>query len=589
MAGRIANDFIDELRSRTDIVDIISGYMHLTPRGNRYWGLCPFHGEKTPSFSVDRQRQFFYCFGCHEGGNVFQFLMAQERIEFIEAVRMLADRAGMKVPEDEGGARIDSSLRKKAIEAATEAARFYRDVLVSPEGEQAMRYVLGREISPRAISRFGIGFSPDGWDRLYAHLKQKGFEEQELLAAGLIVRKNDKYFDMFRNRVMFPIFSRSGQVIAFGGRIIGDGQPKYLNSSETPIFNKRHNLYGLNFLKGVRDLKELILVEGYVDVVSLASHGVTNCVATLGTAITQEQARLMKNYCSAITVCYDGDAAGQNATVRALSILKAAGIDAKVVVLPDGQDPDDFVRKSGANAYRELARMSGAQYLLDREKSGYDLSAQEGRAGYAIAASRVLKSVDQPVVLEGYLRQLMVDTGYSRDVLLEQIGRSVPALEKGDIISKPSVHNSYKKAMLPDYVKAQRALIALMASDAQLPEGLVSIEDFSDETCRALAQVLLSEPGRKGKAAYMMEAVGEDGALRSEAALILSEQENFDPGGMADQVRQYLRSIQIHQTEERIKELAASMEGLDQQGRAQAMEQLNQHMKRLRLLKDRRD
>ena len=593
MARRIAESFIDELRSRTDIVDVISGYMHLSQKGNRYWGLCPFHGEKTSSFSVDRQRQFFYCFGCHKGGNVYHFVMEQEHLEFYEAVEMLADKVGMKIPRDERDSepQIDKELRARATEAATEAARFFRDMLNSQEGKKAMDYCLGRGITMQAIRRFGMGYSPDGWDVLYKHLSQKGFSDEEMLTAGLVVKKNEKCFDMFRGRVMFPIFSRTGQVIAFGGRIMGDGQPKYLNSAETPIFNKRRNLYALNFLKGQKNIKELLLVEGYVDVVSLFSHGVTTAVATLGTAITQDQARIMKNYSRNVTVCYDGDSAGQTATERAILILRAADIEPKVLQLPGGQDPDDFVRANGAIAFMELPRKSATQYLLDREKSKFDLSQAEGRTGYAMAACKILKEIEQPVVLEGFVRSLIIDTGFSREVLQEQIGRSIATAEKTDIISQPAVNNSYKKAQaLPDYVRAQRALVAILASNASLPKGLIKAEDFSDEVCIRLSQVLLAaNESVADRSAYMMERIGADAELRNEAARILSEQDQISPKDIAQMIKQYLRVIEISRVEGEIKRLSAGLQDASKEERTEVLGQVGALMARLKDLKDRRN
>ena len=594
MAGRIAESFIEELRNKSDVVDVISSYMHLSQKGNRYWGLCPFHGEKTSSFSVDRQRQFFYCFGCHKGGNVYHFVMEQEHLEFYEAVEMLAERAGMKVPREERAnePQIDRELRARATEAATEAARFFRGMLNSSEGKHAMDYCLGRGITTQAIRRFGMGYSPEGWDTLHKHLTGKGFTDEEMLTAGLVVKKNEKCFDMFRERVMFPIFSRTGQVIAFGGRIMGDGQPKYLNSAETPIFNKRRNLYALNFLKGQKNIKELLLVEGYVDVVSLFSHGVMTAVATLGTAITQDQARIMKNYSRNVTVCYDGDSAGQKATERAIMILRAADIEPKILELSGGQDPDDFVRANGAIAFAELPRKSATQYLLDREKSKFDLSEEEGRTGYAMAACRILKEIEQPVVLEGFVRSLIIDTGFSREVLQEQIGRSVVVLqEKADVVSVSPVNNNYKKPQnFPDYVKAQRALVAVLASNAPLPKGLIKAEDFSDEVCARLAGVLLTAPEAvSDRAAYMMERIGGDAVLRNEAARILSEHEQISSQEIAGTVKQYLRVIEMNAVETDIKRMSAGLQSVSKEERPKALEEVGALLARLRELKDRRN
>ncbi|MGI5898385.1 MAG: DNA primase [Christensenellales bacterium] len=595
VAGRIKEEFIEELRNRTDIVDVISGYMHLAPRGSKHWGRCPFHGEKTPSFSVDKQRQFFYCFGCHKGGNVYHFVMEQEHLEFYEAVEFLADRAGMAVIREKGAdqPRLDRTLRARAVEAATEAARFFRSVLVSDEGKEAMEYLLARQISRQAIRRFGLGYAPQGWDRLFAHLSEKGFTEEEMLTAGLIVKKDEKRFDMFRSRVMFPIFSRSGQVIAFGGRIMGEGQPKYLNSAETPIFNKRRNLYALNFLKGQRNIQELLLVEGYVDVVSLASHGIGVCVATLGTAITQEQARMLKNYSQNITICYDGDDAGQRATDRAIIILRACGLEPKVLNLPGGLDPDDYVRKHGAISFMELERKDATQHLLDAEKANHDLSQPQGRTQYAMAACRILKEIDQPVVLEGFLRRLIIETGFSREVLQEQIGRSSENQEKTGIISDApaNANNGRKRAtMQPDYIRAQRSLLAIMASAPDLPKGLIKLSDFKDDTSRRLAEILLQAPESNApKTAYLIDRIGDDEELRSEAARILSEQDFPADANIAELIEQYLNVIQMHSLQEEINGLSQQIASSAQSERAALLQRMGVYMKRLKDLKDRRN
>ncbi len=595
VAGRIKEDFIEELRNRTDIVDVVSGYMHLAPKGSNYWGRCPFHGEKTPSFSVDRQRQFFYCFGCHKGGNVYHFVMEQEHLEFYEAVEFLAERAGLAVVREKGvdEPQLSKTLRIRAFEAATEAARFYREVLVSQEGKAAREYLLARQISRQAIRRFGLGYAPEGWDRLCLHLSEKGFSEEEMLTAGLIIKKGEKRFDMFRGRVMFPIFSRSGQVIAFGGRIMGKGEPKYLNSAETPIFNKRRNLYALNFLKGQRNMQELLLVEGYLDVVSLASHGIGTAVATLGTAITQEQARMLKNYSQNITICYDGDVAGQRATDRAIMILRACGLDPKVLNLPGGLDPDDYVRKHGAVSFMELERKDATQHLLDVEKANHDLSQAQGRTRYAMAACKILKEIDQPVVLEGFLRRLIIETGFSREVLQDQIGRSEAIQEKTGIISDEpaNANNGHKKAsMQPDYIRAQRALIAIMASNPALPKGLIKLSDFPDETCRSLANILLEAPQTgTPQTAYLIERIGGDEELRSEAARILSEQDFPAGANMAELIGQYLKVIQMHSLQEKINGLSQQIASSAQVERAALLQRMGVYMKQLKDLKDRRN
>ncbi|NLG24391.1 MAG: DNA primase, partial [Clostridiales bacterium] len=314
MASRIPDAWLDDLRSRLNIVDVVSEYVPLKQKGRRFWGLCPFHGEKTPSFSVDSEGQMYYCFGCHKGGNVIHFVMELERMEFLDAVKLLADRARLPLPDRTGQPDGPSrALRDRIFEANQAAARYYHDLIWSDEGAQVLGYLHRRGLDDAAIRRFGLGASPEGRDGLIRHLGEKGFEAAELVAAGLAGERDGRRYDVFRERAMFPIISAQGRVLGFGGRAMGDGQPKYLNTADTPAFNKRQGLYALNMAKAERGLERLVLVEGYMDVVSLRAAGVPGVVATLGTALTEEQARLTRRYAPEVWVCYDGDPPGQKA------------------------------------------------------------------------------------------------------------------------------------------------------------------------------------------------------------------------------------------------------------------------------------
>ena len=366
MAGRFPSEWIDEVRDRSDIVSVVSEYVPLKRKGAKFWGLCPFHGEKTPSFSVDAERQLYYCFGCHAGGNVITFVMNMERMEFPEAVVHLAERAHMEVPERTGADPAPKKDRDRLYAALTAAAKFYYKTLYSPQGERALQYLHGRGIRDNVIRRFGLGATAAGHASLTQHLKEQGFSDKELTEANLALERGGRVFDTFRDRVMFPIFDPRGRVIAFGGRVIGQGEPKYLNSGDTPVFNKRRNVYGLNFLKGGRR-DRLRLVEGYMDVVSLYQHGVDGCVATLGTALTPEQIRLMKRYAPEILLTYDGDGAGQRAIARGLDLFEAERVPARVTVVPDKMDPDEFVRARGGQALEELGS-------VDATRSGRSLT-----------------------------------------------------------------------------------------------------------------------------------------------------------------------------------------------------------------------
>ncbi len=424
MAGRFPQEWLDELRERADIVDVVSRYVHLTQKGGRYWGLCPFHGEKTASFSVNPQRQMYYCFGCHAGGSAINFVMEMEHLEFKEAVTLLAEQVHMDLPEMVGGGEDEATRTQKErlCEANRQCARFFHSQLWLKENEHILEYLHGRGLSDHTIRMFGLGATPPHSDGATRALCEMGFTEDELVRAGISVRRENRVYDMFRNRAIFPIIDARDRVLGFGGRALGDAKPKYLNTGDTPVFNKRLGVFAANLLKKQHGLKRIILTEGYMDVIALTQAGVPGVCATLGTALTIEQARLLKRFAPEIWVSYDGDSAGQHAILRALEIFEQEDIRARVLDFPAGMDPDEYVRKY--NGIDNLTPMDATAYRMKQEMGNHDLSTQEGRTAYAIACAKYLAKVREPVELENYVKQLMLTTGFSRDVLLAQIGRT---------------------------------------------------------------------------------------------------------------------------------------------------------------------
>lgn len=361
------DDLIREIRESNDIVSVISEYMTLTKKGNNHFGLCPFHGEKTASFSVNEREQFFHCFGCGAGGNVFTFLQQMENMTFVEAVKHLADRAHIALPEVELSPQEKRRLlkRERMLEATKEAARYYYYQLAhTPAGKHARQYLEERKVSDEYMRRFGLGYAPVSREGLSSYLLKKGYDMEELLGAGLVAGKEGRVYDRFFNRLMFPIFDTAGRPIAFGGRVMGQGEPKYLNSSESEIFNKRRNLYGMSLAKKSRR-GYLLMVEGYMDVLSLHQAGFDNAVASLGTALTKEQSLLMKRYTDEVVLCYDSDGAGTNAARRAIPILEEAGLNVRVIRVPGAKDPDEFIKEKGAESFEEVIR--GAMNPVDFE------------------------------------------------------------------------------------------------------------------------------------------------------------------------------------------------------------------------------
>ena len=487
MSVRLSDAWLEELRSRISLEEVVSEYVPLKQKGRRFWGCCPFHNEKTPSFCVDSENQLYYCFGCHKGGTAINFVMDMERMEFMDAVRFLADRAHMDIPQSTGrsdGPVATRDERERMFDANREAARFFHALLWQDEGANALNYLYGRGLSDSDIRRFGLGASPSGWDGLLNHLKAQGFDEELLEKAGLIVRRDNKCFDMFRGRVMFPIINAQGRVLGFGGRAMGDAQPKYLNTAETPIFNKRLGLYGLNFAHKERSAGRLVLVEGYMDTVSLRKYGVQGVVATLGTALTEEQARLMKRYAPQVWISYDGDAAGQKAALRALDIFDRQDYPASVIDYPGGMDPDDFIKANGLSGFDALPKYDSTTYRMLRAKDGLDLSTQDGMTQYALRCCAILKRVKSPIEMENHLRRLVNETGYDREILLRQIG-AVSAAPAQPRPRRPRTAQGEPTGV----EKAEQELISMLCAGL-IPAELIQSEDFSNPIHQRLAEWL---------------------------------------------------------------------------------------------------
>ena len=420
--------FIYELKSRNDITEVISSYVTLKRRGRNMVGLCPFHGEKTPSFNIYTETDSFYCFGCGASGDVISFIMKIENLDYVDAVKYLAQRVGLEMPEDSYDNSL-SNLRRRVFEANREAARFFYRSLMSPEGKVGLDYLRRRMLTDATIRHFGLGYAPDSWTALCDHLRSKGFKENEIVSANLGVKRHSSngIIDRFRGRVMFPIIDLRGNVIAFGGRIMTDAKPKYLNSSDTPVFKKSENLFSLNNAKNTGD-RTLLLCEGYMDVISVNQAGFQNAVASLGTALTSEQAVLMKRYADEIIICYDADEAGQKATARAIPILRSAGLTVRVLSIPNGKDPDEFIKSKGADgpaAFRAIIEASGndVDYRLQKLRAERNLATSEGKIDYLEAAARLIADIESPIERDVYVSKLSKETSVDKQALLTQVNK----------------------------------------------------------------------------------------------------------------------------------------------------------------------
>ena len=423
----IPDSFLEELADRCDLVDIASGYTSLKRKSGRYWGCCPFHNEKTPSFSIVQEEQRYYCFGCHRGGGVINFVMEAENLPFREAVQLLADRAGLTVPADDSrGSSGGAGRRKRLLELNREAARWYHAQLYDPAGAPMLNYLRGRGLSKRTVTGFGLGAAPAGWDNLIRAMGEKGFDKAELLEAGLAA-KNEKgrIYDRFRDRVMFPIIDLRGDVIAFGGRVLDDATPKYLNSPDTPVFNKRKNLFALNIAKKSKQGR-IILTEGYMDTISLHQYGFDCAVASLGTALTEDHAKLISRYAKEVVISYDGDEAGISAAQRAITILEKEDLTVRVLQVTGAKDPDEYLKKYGAQGFEHLIEQSGnhIEYRLRRLQGQYDLTGDEGKVAYLQAAAELVAALDSPVEREVYGTRAAEAAGFSAAAMTQEVERA---------------------------------------------------------------------------------------------------------------------------------------------------------------------
>ncbi len=593
--ARFPSAWLDELRARADIVQIVSGYVTLKRNGHRYWGLCPFHGEKTASFSVDSERQLYYCFGCKASGSVIQFVMDIERLEFPDAVKHLADQLHMPLPqmEDNPDYQRRRSQRDRLLNANKDAARFFHQTLFTPEGKPMLDYLKGRGLTDSVIRKFGLGAAPNSWDALTRHLLEKGYTQEELRLVGLTVVKEAepatensparprRAFDMFRNRAIFPIIDQYGNVLAFGGRALGNVQPKYLNTSDTPVFNKRLGVYAANLLRKERHLERVVLVEGYMDVVALTQFGVPGVCATLGTALTPEQAKLLKRFAPKVYISYDGDSAGQNAILRGLDILKAEGIPARVLDFPDGLDPDEFIRRDGIEGFNKLPALTPETYRMRRLRAEYDLSSQEGRTEYAKACAAILRDLE-PVDLESHLQELMVQTGFTREVLTAQIGTHIPqAAVPAPHPSQPARRESFRRRNSEENedLRAQELLVSLLAT-GQLPADIAEQEDFDDPLLKSIYTDLSS--GRS-PASLVEEQPDEPSRARVSRLLLTPMSESRDQ--LIRMAQDCLNAMRIRRTQAKIQAIMLTINTLSGDEKKAAMtevQSLNANLNRLK-------
>ena len=502
--------FLEEVNEKNPIEDVVGSYVNLTRRGSNLFGLCPFHNEKTASFSVAPEKGIYYCFGCHKGGGAVNFIMEIEGMDYPDSVRFLAKRAGIPIPEED--AKQASNLRRKERlwELCRDAARFYHNTLKSPEGQAGLQYLLSRGLTPKTIKNFGLGFAPNQWDGLKKAMLEKGYTVQDLQDAGLVRSKTkqrrnengqmEEYvstYDWFRNRVMFPIIDVRGNVIGFGGRVMDGSEPKYLNSPESVIFNKRKNLFALNVSKKTK-MDMLVLTEGYMDTIAMHQYGFDCAVASLGTSLTQEQAGMLAKYTKQMVLCYDGDQAGQNAAKRAISILEPTGISVRVLRMEGAKDPDEYLKKFGPERFKKLLNDSENQaaYQLDTIRRKFDLNTDAGKVEFLKEAADFISSMQSSVEREVYSGRAAEMAGVKADAMKLEVNRAFKRRMAAQKKKTERQNLSPAKQAQPTAIRrtyentksamAEEGLLALLFLEPNLMDEVGSLmpEQFSDEVLR---------------------------------------------------------------------------------------------------------
>lgn len=512
-------ELVEEVRLKNDIVDVISGYVKLQKKGSSYFGLCPFHNEKSPSFSVSRGKQMYYCFGCGAGGNVFTFLMEYENYSFTEALKVLADRAGVELPEIEYSreAKEKAELKTVLLEINKLAAKYFYAQLKSEQGRIAYTYLKDRKLSDETITAFGLGYSNKYSNDLYRYLKTKGYSDDMLLKAGLI-SADEKHgaFDKFWNRVMFPIMDANNRVIGFGGRVMGEGKPKYLNSPETPVFDKSRNLYGLHRARSSRK-PYFLICEGYMDVIALHQAGFTNAAASLGTALTAGHAALIKRYVNEVYLTYDSDDAGTRAALRAVPILKDAGITAKVIRMDPYKDPDEFIKNLGAEAFEERIQnaRNGFLFSLEMLERDYDMASPEGKTAFMREAAAKLAEFEEEIERSNYIEAVARIYRVSPEELRKLVVKMAVQAGLAKPIERPKPTVGRDKGKEEGILKSQRLLLTWMIEDDRLfvqIENLIRPEDFTEPLYHTVAELLYQqrERGAVNPAQIMNHFTDED-------------------------------------------------------------------------------
>lgn len=567
---QITEEVIEKIKEQNDIVDIISESVRLKKAGKNYMGLCPFHNDKSPSFSVSTEKQIYKCFSCGEAGNVLTFIMKYKKLTFLEAAKYLADKAN--IPLQIEGQENSRVTKKKELlyKVNVDAARYYFANLQNVK--TAKEYFLKRGMKEDTIKRFGLGYSHDSWKGIINFLRTKGYKDDLLLEAGLI-SKNEKtgnVYDRFRNRVMFPVFDAKGKVIGFGGRVLDDSKPKYLNSPETMIFQKGINLYGLNFaVKNGLQEDYIIIVEGYMDLITLHQYGITNAVASLGTALTVNQVRLLKRHVSKVIISYDADIAGQTATLRGLEILRNAGLDVKVLTVPEGKDPDEFVRNNGKEAFLRLTKeaLPLIEYKIKKVSEGINLKDGNDLVKYGEKFADILVDLN-PVEKDVYIKKISEETSIKEQALYDLLSQEMAKKQKEDNFMNKREYTGTKLYVEPGYLKAERALLKLMLKDEFLEDlkSVINLGDFIIEPHNKIYSLIME--GKKVDTNNIISYVENrcDDIESSKELIKIKEHEILAVADKDRLIKDYIREIKSFKLKLEIEDLRKMQNRFEQKG-----------------------
>ena len=575
MSIRVNDDVIEQIKESIDIVNLISDYIPLKKSGTNYVGLCPFHNEKSPSFTVSEAKDFFHCFGCGEGGDGVTFIMKKENLDYPHALKFLADKYGISIDENP----IDDKFieeKTRAYEMNRDAARFFHDNLIN--NPRALAYLEKRKINPKVIRQFGLGFAMDSWDNLYNFLKLKGYKEDELEKVGLIGKKtgNNGYYDRFRNRIIFPIIDTKSRVVGFGGRVLDNTMPKYLNSKDTIVFNKGNHLYGLNLLNKHSSRKRILLVEGYMDVISLYTRGINYSAASLGTALTTRQSQLIKRYGQEAYLCFDSDPAGIKATLKAIDILVGEGVNPRIMLLPEGMDPDDYINKTSLMDFEKLlvTSLNYIDYKIHINKKKYDFNKTEDKIAFTIEVSKIIKSLKSPIEQDVYINKVAKEMNISKEAIEKEVRGNNYNNRK--TFKKKTDFDNPKDEIYPVHakitsgnIKAEIDLIKLMIADKDYYEeiiGLVDIEDFVNYECNQLFRLIKREYNSLDNFTIddLLKEIEDIENINMDIIRAIKNRElNFQPTDMDQIIVDLTNNLILYKLESKRNEMIKNIEILD--------------------------